>query len=245
MYNDILSKYPSYKNTCGINRLSDGCITFIRNKKYLYLLGEYKKPKDVVIIVPKEFVDLPSGWCYEFVDNVDYTFTMIHNTLYEYITPEQNIIGKNCFVHPTAVLDVEGMHVTKAPDGSRVQLKHMGNVLLEDDVMILALATLQRAVFGSTIIKRGTKIDSHVNIGHNSFIGQDSVIALGAILGGLVKLGDNCMVGLGAVVRNGVSICDNVIIGMGSNVVCDITDPGIYMGSPAKLFKSYEKEWNF
>lgn len=241
MYKYILSKYPQYKNTCPINDLRDGCITFIRSKKYLNLSAN----KDVIILVPKGLNDLPGGWRYEFVDNVDYIFTMVHNMLYKDSIPVHNLVGKNCFIHTTAVLDVEGMHVTKAPDGSRIQLKHMGNVILEDDVVVLALATLQRAVFGSTVIKRGVKIDSHVNIGHNSFIGQNSVIALGAIIGGSVKLGRNCMVGLGAIIRNGISICDNVIIGMGSNVVSDITEPGIYMGSPAKLFKPYNKDWNF
>jgi acetyltransferase-like isoleucine patch superfamily enzyme len=241
MYKEIMDKYPYYKNTCPINDLKDKCITFIRSKKYLNLNAN----KDVVVLVPKDLDDLPDGWHYEFVDNVDYIFTMVHNTLYKDKPPLRNVIGRNCFIHPTAVLDVEGMHVTKAPNGSRIQLKHMGNIVIEDDVMILALATLQRAVFGSTTIERGVKIDSHVNIGHNSFIGQDSVVALGAILGGSVKLGKNCMVGLGAVIRNGVTICDNVIIGMGSIVVSDITESGIYMGSPAKFFKPYSKEWNF
>lgn len=241
MYKKIISKYHSYKNTCSINNLSDGCITFVRNNKYLNL----SEHKDVIILVPKGLSDLPNGWQYEFVDHVDYVFTMVHNTLYKNFVPPENIIGKNCFIHPTAVLDVEGMHVTKAPNGERIQLKHIGNVLLEDNVMVLAFATLQRAVFGSTVIKRGVKIDSHVNIGHNSFIDQNSVIALGAILGGSVKIGKNCMIGLGAIIRNGINICDDVIIGMGSNVVSDITEPGIYMGTPAKLFKSYEKGWNF
>ena len=241
MYYDIMSRYPNHKSTCPINNLRDGCITFIRDSKYLKL-GEYR---DVVILVPKEVKDLPAGWCYEFVDNVDYVFTMIHNTLYKDFTPPENVIGQNCFIHPTAVLDVEGMHITKAPDGSRVQLKHIGNVIIEDDVAILACATLQRAVFGSTIIKRGAQIDSHVNIGHNSYIGENSVLALGAIGGGSVTLGKNCMVGLGAILRNGISICDNVIIGQGANVVSDITEPGLYMGFPAKFFKPYDKNWNF
>jgi UDP-3-O-[3-hydroxymyristoyl] glucosamine N-acyltransferase len=170
---------------------------------------------------------------------------MIHNTLHKNTIPLPNIIGKNCFIHPTAVLDVEGMHVTKSPDGSRIQIKHLGNVVLEDDISVFALSTLQRAVFGSTIIKRGVKIDSHVNIGHNSYIGEDSVIALGAIIGGSVKIGRSCMIGLGVTIRNGVSICDNVIVGMGSNVVSNITDSGIYMGSPAKFYKSYSEGWNF
>lgn len=241
MYNDIILKYPEYIDTCSVNDLRDGCITFIRSTKYLNL----NKHKDVVVLVPKGMTGLPSGWRYEFVDYVDYVFTMVHNTLYKDTDPKENIIGENCFIHPTAVLDVEGMHVTKAPHGSRVQLKHIGNVVLEDNVMVLALATIQRAGLGSTVIKRGVKIDSQVNIGHNSYIGEDTVITLGAILGGSTTVGKNCMIGLGAIIRNGTSICDNVIIGQSSNVVSDITEPGIYIGSPAKLFKPYREDWNF
>jgi len=241
-HNDIIAKYPDYKSTCPANDLHDGCITFIRNINHSSL----GKHKDVIIIVPKGTANLiPEGWNYEFVDHVDYTFAMIHNELNKTTNPKKNIIGKNCYIHPTAILDVEGMHVSKAPNGSRVQLKHIGNVTIEDNVMILALATIQRVVFGSTIIKKGAKIDSHVNIGHNSYIGKNTVIALGSILGGSTIIGKNCMVGLGAIIRNGTSICDNVIIGQGSNVVSDIKEPGIYMGSPAKLFKPYDKDWNF
>lgn len=242
MYEEIVSKYRNYRHTCAINNLEDGCITFVRRPEYLSTLED----KDVVILISNAFTNLPKGrWKYEFVEHVDYTFTMIHNMLYENVSPKKNIIGTNCFIHPTAVLDVEGMHVIKAPDGKRVQLKHVGNVVMENDVMVLALATLQRAVFGSTLIKRGVKIDSHVNIGHNSVIGEDTVIALGAIVGGSVTIGSNCMIGLGAVLRNGINICDNVIIGMGAVVTSDITEPGLYMGSPAKFFKPYDSNWNF
>lgn len=241
MHNSIIKKYPDYTKTCSVDNLQDKCITFVRSAKYL----KAKEKKDVIILAPVGAKDLPSGWVYEFVNNVDFTFSMVHNILNKDAFHEINVIGQNCYIHPTAVLDVEGLHVVKGPDGSRVQLKHLGNVVLEDDVMVLALATLQRAVFGSTIIKRGVKIDSQVNIGHNSYVGEDSVVALGAILGGSTTLGKNCMIGLGAIIRNGVTICDNVIIAMGANVVSDITKPGIYMGSPAKFYKPHSKDWSF
>jgi len=241
MYKDIISKYPDYKNTCSINELSDGCITFIRNKKYLNLSDH----KDVIILVPKEFTDLPEGWKYEFVDNVDYVFTMIHNILNESRLPLENVIGQNCYIHPSSAVGVEGLHVAKSSSGELVQLKHMGNVVIENNVMILAQVTLLRAVFGSTIIGAGTKVDSRVHLGHNIVVGKNCAIAAGVIIAGSVNIGNNCMIGIGALIRNGISICDNVIIGMGSNVVYNITESGIYMGSPAKLFKPYNKGWNF
>jgi UDP-3-O-[3-hydroxymyristoyl] glucosamine N-acyltransferase len=124
-------------------------------------------------------------------------------------------------------------------------MKHIGNVVIEDNVMILALTTIQKGIFGSTIISQGVKIDSHVNIGHNSYIGESTAIALGSIVGGSCTIGRNCMLGLGCIIRNGTKICDNVIIGQGSNVVSNIDKPGIYMGSPAKFYKDYDINWNY
>jgi len=251
MYEKIIKKYSKYTSTCPLDNLQDGCITFVRNINALALLIDVPV-RDVVVLAPLDFATYVSdslsvfkNYKFEFVDNVDYVFTMIHNELNHGEMPRQNIIGENCCIHPMAIIGVEGTHTCKAPDGKRIQLIHMGNVVLYDNVEILAFATIQRGVFNSTILKNGVKIDSHVNIGHNSIIGENSVLALGAIVGGSVRLGKNCMVGLGAILRNGIKICDNVIIGMGSNVVKNIFEPGIYMGSPAKYFKPYEKDWNF
>lgn len=248
MYNQIIKNYPDFKNTCPIENLNDYCFTFIRSEKYLNILKE-SDYQNVIILVPNSFreLDLPSYWKFEFVYNVDFIFTMIHNTLWRLkrIPTPKNIIGDNCFIHETAVLDVEGIHVAKAPDGSRAQMKHIGNVVIEDNVMILALSTIQKGIFGSTIISQGVKIDSHVNIGHNSYIGENTSIALGSIIGGSVTIGRNCMIGLGCILRNGITVCDNVIIGQGSNVVSNIDKPGIYMGNPAKFYKEFDDNWNY
>jgi acetyltransferase-like isoleucine patch superfamily enzyme len=248
MHKQLIKKYPDYINTCSIKNLEDFSFTFIRSKKYLDLLIE-SDYQNVIILVPKEFEDikLPDYWKFEYVDNVDFIFTVIHNTLWrnKRTYPPKNIIGHNCYIHPTAVLDVEGLHVAKSTDGVRIQMKHISNVILEDSVSILALATIQRGIFDPTILSQGVKIDSHVNIGHNSYIGENTTIALGSIIGGSCFIGSNCMIGLGCIIRNGISICNNVIIGQGSNVVKDIDKPGIYMGSPAKFYKEFDNNWNY
>jgi acetyltransferase-like isoleucine patch superfamily enzyme len=248
MYNQLIKNYPDFKNTCPIDNLDDYCFTFIRNKKYLKILEE-SDFQNVIILVPNSFKDikLPDYWKFEYVYDVDFIFTMIHNTLWRFkrTQPPKNIIGDNCFIHETAVIDVEGIHVAKAPNGSRAQMKHIGNVIIEDNVMILALSTIQKGIFGSTIISQGVKIDSRVNIGHNSYIGENTAIALGSIVGGSCMIGRNCMLGLGCIIRNGIRICDNVIVGQGSNVISDIEKPGIYMGNPAKLYKDYDVNWNY
>ena len=246
MHNYLINKYPYHRKTCSIRNIEELSFTFIRDEKYIGNL-DATKIKNVVILVPEHFKNksLPKGFTYEYVSNVSYVFTMVHNKIHKDTVPLRNIIDSSCIIHPTALVGVEGIHYIRAPDDSMIQMKHIGNVVIKPDVSILAFATIQRGVFGATFLDTGVKIDSHVNIGHNSYIGENTVIALGAIIGGSTTIGSNCMVGLGAIIRNGTFICDNVIVGQGANVVSNITNPGIYMGSPAKFFKPYNREWNF
>lgn len=80
-----------------------------------------------------------------------------------------------------------------------------------------------------TILNTGSIIEHDCNIGNNVFIGP------GVIVGGEVSIQDNTFVGMGAVIRDNVAICSDVIIGMGSLVTRNVTEPGIYIGRPARL----------
>jgi len=240
MIQKILDKYPEYRDTCGIYDLKDKAFTFIRDKTW-----ELEATKDVVILVPTGTEGLNPKNTYEFVDNLDYTFTLLHNEIHKDTEPAANVIGENCFIHPTAIIGTEGMHVAKAPDGSRVQMKHVGNVILEDNVSVFAFTTVDRGVFGSTIIGASTKLDSHVSIGHNCKIGKNCVMTAGTIIAGSVVMGDNCMTGIGTRIRNYMTISKNVIIGAGSVVVKNLDAPGMYVGVPAKLFSQFKSDWNF
>ena len=243
----LLKLFANYRKTCPITKLRSGCVSFVRDESYIKH-AYADRQRDAWVIIPWG-TSTPScsaeSTKYYWSKYPEYEFTLFHNEINKNTPLKTNIIGQNCFIHETAILNIEGIHYTKAPGGSRIQMKHIGNVKLGDNVSIFALATIQRGIFGSTILEEGVKIDSRVNIGHNSYIGKNSVVALGAILGGSVTLGENCMIGLGAIIRNGINICSNVIIGQGSNVVSSITEPGIYMGNPAKIFKPYDDKWNF
>jgi acetyltransferase-like isoleucine patch superfamily enzyme len=239
-YERIINKYPGYTETCPITDMRSGCITFARNEEFL---RKADFSKDSVILVDA-CIKNPSSRV-ELVNNVDYTFTMVHNILSLGKQPAPDFIGNGVHIHPTAVLGVEGLHVAKAPDGTLVQMHHMGNIVADDKVIILAFATIQRAVFGTTMIGRGTFIDTKVHISHNVRVGRNCAIAAGAVIAGSAVIGNNCKIGIGALVRNHVSICGDTVIGQGANVVSDITEPGIYVGSPAKFLKPCSKDWNF
>jgi UDP-3-O-[3-hydroxymyristoyl] glucosamine N-acyltransferase len=177
-------------------------------------------------------------------DHVDHCFTVFHNNLYAGKQPETDVYGENVFVHPSAVI-YEGVRVANAPDGSKLQLKHMGNVVFGDNVRVGALTLIERACLASTVIGNGVHVDGRVTVGHNSIIGENTVIATGAVIGGSAKVGANCWIGLNSTIKNGASVCDNVVVGMGAAVVKDIVEPGVYAGVPAVLKRKHDASYNF
>jgi UDP-3-O-[3-hydroxymyristoyl] glucosamine N-acyltransferase len=242
-----VSILDSYSKTCSINDLKDDSVTFA--KRVDYLLPALSTTKRILIMVPSE-LDLssigvvPKNITLHIVDNVDYNFTVYHNRINYGVKPAVDVYGENVFVHSSVEI-FEGVRVSNAPDGSKVQLKHMGNVVFGDNVRVGALTLIERGCLSSTIIRNGVHIDGRVTIGHNSIIEENTVIATGAVIGGSAKVGKNCWVGLNAVIKNGVKVCDNVVVGMCAAVVKDISESGVYAGVPAILKKRHGKGYNF
>ncbi|MDO6540681.1 NeuD/PglB/VioB family sugar acetyltransferase [Alteromonas stellipolaris] len=87
------------------------------------------------------------------------------------------------------------------------------------------------------IVGENTIVNTHAIVEHESRIGCHSHIAVGAMVLGRCSLGDRCFVGAGAVIREGVRLTDGVIIGANAFVNCDIDEPGLYVGSPARKVK--------
>ena len=83
-------------------------------------------------------------------------------------------------------------------------------------------------------IGENTLINTHAVVEHESQVGKHSHISVGTILCGRVRVGDRCFIGAGAVVKDKVTICDDVTVGAGAVVVASITEPGIYVGCPAR-----------
>jgi len=239
-----------YTQTCSIFNLKNNAVTFIRKEEYFSEL--INTDKHVCVIAPVEFIhsdlvkDIPSHISMMWLEgvHVDHTFFKIHNKIYEDFTPPERIIGQNCNIHESVIMDVDGIKFANCPDGRKIQFKHIGNLIIEDDVDIGPLCVIHRGTIDSTIIKKGAKLASKINIGHNAIIGENTVIASGATLGGTV-IGNNCWIGMAAIINQGLKICDNVVIGSGSLVTKDITEPGIYVGNPAKFLKPITEGWNF
>lgn len=233
-----------YDKTCSLFDLKDNCLTFSREKEYLPLL--YDTKYKLGVIVPENLLPMdgiPSNVELITLDkdiNIDYYFTLLHNFINKDREPEANKIGKNCNIHDTVILNVPGNTYAASPTGERVMMKHMGGVIIGDDVDIAAYSIVHTSTMSSTIIKDGVKILVMCNIGHSCFIDEDTFLAPGVRVAGATKIGKNCFIWQGAIIADCISICDNVTIGMGSVVTKDIVKPGIYYGNPCKYVRPYE-----
>ena len=143
-------------------------------------------------------------------------------------------IGKNCVIHSGAVLGSDGFGFAPQKDGSYQPIPQIGNVVLEDNVSIGANATIDCATLGSTLIKKGVKIDNLVQIAHNVQIGQNTVIAAQSGVSGSSELGENCILAGQVGVVGHIKIADRVTIAAQSGVSKSYHKKGgNLLGSPA------------
>ena len=118
------------------------------------------------------------------------------------------------------------------------KIPQIGNVIIEDDVEIGSNVTIDRAAIGTTLIKRGVKIDNLVQIAHNVVVGENTVISSQSGISGSTKIGNHCILAGQVGLVGHINIADYVIITAQSGVSKSITKPGQYFGSPAKEFKT-------
>jgi len=246
----LRKKFENYKETCSITDLKDGCVSFIRDKNYLHYI---RKNVDAWIIAPKElkneFGMLQLSYSPKikgiFIDHNEYYFCLYHNMLYKDRSKTPPKIGKNCKIHPTVIMDVDGLKVVNAPNGEKIPFIHTGCVEIGDNVEIGPYTVIHRATMQKTKISSGCKMGALNNIAHNCCIGKNNIIAAGVVFNGGVKTGENCWIGSNSVFRQRVYIPKDSIIGMGSVVTKTLEKTGIYAGNPARFIKPITKGWNF
>jgi len=154
------------------------------------------------------------------------------------------IIGDNCTIHSNVVLGADGFGFAPNSEGNYNKVPQIGNVILEDHVEIGAGTCVDRATLGSTIIKKGVKLDNLVQIGHNVQIGDNTVIAAQTGVSGSAKLGKNMMVGGQVGIVGHISLADGTLIGAQSGVPKTIRKEGTtLLGSPAYDANDYKKAY--
>ena len=146
---------------------------------------------------------------------------------------EDTIIGNGCIIHSGAVIGSDGFGFAINDDRTYKKIPQVGNVVLEDLVEIGANTTIDCATMGSTIIRKGTKIDNLVQIAHNVEIGENTVMAALTGIAGSSKIGKNCRFGGQVGVAGHLSIGDNVNIGAMSGVSHNIKSDNTVLLAPA------------
>lgn len=153
-------------------------------------------------------------------------------------------IGNNCVLHPGVVIGSDGFGFAPQTGSTFSKVPQTGNVIVEDFVEIGANTTIDRATIGSTIIKRGVKLDNLIQIAHNVEIGENTVIAAQTGISGSTKIGRNCMIGGQVGMVGHITIADNVKIAAQSGVMTSIANEGeIIQGSPAFSKISHNKSY--
>lgn len=149
-------------------------------------------------------------------------------------------IGNRVILQPSAVIGADGFGF--APDGSSYfKIPQVGIVVIEDDVEIGACSCVDRAALGETRIRRGTKLDNLVQIGHNSVIGEDNIIVSLVAIAGSVQIGNHCTFGGQSAVAGHVTVGDNVTIGARGGASSNVTSNQVLSGVPLLQHKQWLK----
>jgi UDP-3-O-[3-hydroxymyristoyl] glucosamine N-acyltransferase len=149
------------------------------------------------------------------------------------------VIGKNVTIHAGTVIGGDGFGFAPQADGTYQKVPQIGNVVIEDDVEIGSNTSIDRATIGSTIIRKGAKLDNLIQIAHNVEVGANTVIAGQAGVSGSTKIGRNVQIGGQAGLAGHIQIADGARINGQSGVSKSIKSVGAAVtGSPAYDYTS-------
>ena len=154
---------------------------------------------------------------------------------------DDTIIGDNCTFHAGCVIGSDGFGFAPSSDNNYQKVAQIGNVIIEDHVEIGANSTIDRATLGSTIIRKGVKLDNLIQIAHNVEIGENTVVAAQTGIAGSTKIGANCMIGGQVGIVGHLKIADGVKIAAQSGVGSSILTPDtVLQGSPAFDIRAFK-----
>ncbi|MFY8166380.1 MAG: UDP-3-O-(3-hydroxymyristoyl)glucosamine N-acyltransferase [Sediminibacterium sp.] len=152
-------------------------------------------------------------------------------------------IGANCVIHSGSIIGSDGFGFAPLDDGTYSKIPQIGNVILEDNVEVGACTTIDRATLGSTIIRKGVKLDNQIQIAHNVEIGENTVIASQTGIAGSTKIGKNCMIGGQVGIVGHITIGNGVRVQAQSGIGKSIADNEIVQGTPAFNYGDFTKSY--
>ena len=155
----------------------------------------------------------------------------------------ETVVGKSCVINSGVVIGADGFGFTPNEKGEYNKVPQTGNVILEDNVDVGPGTTIDRATLGSTLIKKGVKLDNQIQIAHNVTIGENTVIAAQTGIAGSTKIGKNCIIGGQVGIAGHITIGDNVKIQAQSGIGRNVKDNETLQGSPAFGYGDFNKSY--
>jgi len=150
------------------------------------------------------------------------------------------VIGNKVLVHAGSVIGSDGFGFL--PKGDKVyKVPQMGNVVIEDDVEIGSNVCIDRATFGSTVLKKGVKLDNLIQIAHNVTLGRNVLVAGLSGIAGSTVIGDGTMIGAGCGISDHTRLGRNSKVGGMSGVTGNNPDNKVFFGYPAREASDFKK----
>jgi UDP-3-O-[3-hydroxymyristoyl] glucosamine N-acyltransferase len=150
------------------------------------------------------------------------------------------VLGEGCIIHAGTVIGSDGFGFAPQSENEFMKIPQLGNVVLEDHVEIGANVTIDRATMGSTIIRKGVKLDNLIQIAHNVEVGENTVMAAQTGISGSTKIGKNCMFGGQVGLAGHLKIANGTKIGAQGGILGDVKEENTaIIGSPAIEVKQF------
>ena len=154
------------------------------------------------------------------------------------------VIGKECMIYSGVILGGDGFGFAPNSENNYQKVVHIGNVIVEDHVEIGSNTTVDKGTLGSTVIRKGAKLDNLIQVGHNVEIGENTVIAAQTGIAGSTRIGKNCMIGGQVGIVGHLSIADGVKIAAQSGIGGAIKEENsLWQGSPAIKVRDFQRSY--
>jgi UDP-3-O-[3-hydroxymyristoyl] glucosamine N-acyltransferase len=152
----------------------------------------------------------------------------------------ESTIGNNCTIHAGTVIGSDGFGFAPMTEGDYMKIPQIGNVLIEDNVEIGANVTIDRSTMGSTILRKGVKLDNLIQIAHNVEVGENTVIAAQTGIAGSTKVGKNCMFGGQVAINGHISVANGTKVGAQGGIAQSVNEENtILQGTPAIPYRQF------
>lgn len=153
------------------------------------------------------------------------------------------VIGANCILHSGVIIGGDGFGFAPQANGEYKKIPQTGNVILEDNVEIGANTTIDRATMGSTVLKKGVKLDNLIQIAHNVEIGKNTVMAAQTGIAGSTKIGENCIFAGQAGAIGHITVGNNVVVATKTGLSNNTADGKQMLGYPPMEANKYKRSF--